>query len=72
MQHKTRGQKSAQPSKLETTQQDRTWSASVQTQSRNLNSRHECRDPNTTLQHETSHADERAHGSSTLEAAQLA
>jgi len=36
---------------------------------RNQNSRHECRDPNTTLQHETRHADERAHGSSTLEAA---
>ncbi len=51
------------------TQTDRTWSASVRTPSCNRNSRHECRDPNTTLQHETRHADERAHGSSTLEAA---
>ncbi len=42
------------------TQRDGTWSASVQTQSRNQNSRHECRDPNATLQHETRHADERA------------
>ncbi len=50
------------------TQRDRTWSASVRTPSRNRNSRHECRDPNTTLQHETRHADERAHGSSTFEA----
>ncbi len=32
-------------------------------------SRHECRDPNTTLQHKTRHADERARSSSTLEAA---
>ncbi len=39
------------------TQRDRTWSTSVQTPSRNRNSRHECRDPNTTLQHETRHAD---------------
>ncbi len=29
----------------------------------------ECKDPNTTLQHETKQADERAHGLSTLEAA---
>ncbi len=36
---------------------------------RHRNSRHECRDPNTTLQHETRHADERARDSSTLEAA---
>ncbi len=36
---------------------------------RNRNSRHECWDPNTTLQYETRHADERAHGSSTLKAA---
>ncbi len=35
----------------------------------NRNSRHECRDPNTMLQHETRYANERAHGSSTLEAA---
>ncbi len=34
-------------------------------------SRHECRDPNTTLQHETRYADERAHGSSTIEAARV-
>ncbi len=35
----------------------------------NRNSRHESRhDPNTTIQHETKHADERAHGLSTLEA----
>ncbi len=32
-----------------------------ETLSRNRNSRHECWDPNTTLQHETKHADERAH-----------
>ncbi len=51
------------------TQWDGTWSASVQTQSRNRNSRHECRDLNATLQHETRHADEREHGSSTLETA---
>ncbi len=51
------------------TQRDRTWSVSVRTPSRNRSSKHECRDPNTTLQHETRHADERAHGSSTLEAA---
>ncbi len=50
------------------TQQDRTWSASVQTPSRNRNSRHECRELNTTLQHETRHTDERVHGSNTLEA----
>ncbi len=53
-------------------QRDRTWSASVRRPTRNRNSRHECRDPNTTLQHETRHADERAHTlehSSTLEAA---
>ncbi len=43
---------------------DRKWSASVRTPSRDRNSRHECRDPNTTLQHETRHTD-----SSTLEAA---
>ncbi len=42
-------------------QRDRTWSASVRTPTRNRNSRHECRDPNTMLQHETSHADEREH-----------
>ncbi len=48
---------------------DRTWSASVQTPTRNRNSRHECRDPNTTIKHNTRHADERAHGSGTLEAA---
>ncbi len=36
---------------------------------RNRNSRHECRDPNITLQHETRHADERVHGSSVLETA---
>ncbi len=47
---------------------DRTWSASVQTPTRNQNSRHECRDPNTTLKHKTRHVDERAHGSGTLEA----
>ncbi len=47
----------------------RTWSASVRTPTRNRNSRPEWRDPNTKLQHETRHADERAHGSSTLEAA---
>ncbi len=47
---------------------DRKRSASVRTPTRNRNSRHECRDPNTTLQHETRYADERAHGSSTLEA----
>ncbi len=52
------------------TQWDRTWSVSVRTPTRNRNSRHECRDPNTTLQHETRYADERAHGSSALEAAQ--
>ncbi len=39
----------------------------------NRNSRHECRDPNTTLQHETTwlsqvNSNERAYGSSTLEA----
>ncbi len=50
------------------TQRDRMWSVSVRTPSRNRNSRHECRNPNTTLQHETRHADERAHASSTLEA----
>ncbi len=50
------------------TQRDRTWCVGVRTPSRNRNSRHECRDPNTTLQHETRHADERAH-LSTLEAA---
>ncbi len=33
------------------TQRDRTRSASVRTPTRNRNSRHECRDPNTTLQH---------------------
>ncbi len=49
------------------TQRDRTWRASVRTPRRN--SRHECRDPITTLQHETRHADERAHGTSTLKAA---
>ncbi len=51
------------------THNDRKWSASVRTPSRDRNSRHECRDPNTTLQHETRHADERARDSSTLEAA---
>ncbi len=51
------------------TQRDRTLRASVRTPTRNQNSRHECWDPNTTLQHETRHADERAHGSNTLEAA---
>ncbi len=51
------------------TQWDRTWSASVRTPTRNRNSRHECRDPNTTLQHKTRHADKRARSSSTLEAA---
>ncbi len=51
------------------TQWDRTWSASVRTPTRNRNSRHECRDPNTTLQHKTRHADKGARGSSTLEAA---
>ncbi len=40
---------------------DRTWSTSVRTPTRNHNSRQECRDPNTTLQHETRHADKRAH-----------
>ncbi len=50
-------------------QRDKTWSASVRTPTRNRNSRHECRDPNTTFQRETRHADERAHSSSTLEAA---
>ncbi len=49
------------------TQQDRTWSASVRTLSRNRNSWHESRDPKTTLQHKTKHADGRAHGSSTLD-----
>ncbi len=39
------------------TQRDRTWSVSVRTPSRNRNSRHECRDPNTTLQHETRHTE---------------
>ncbi len=51
------------------TQWYRTWSASVQIPARNRNSRHECQDLNNTLQHETRHADERARGSSTLEAA---
>ncbi len=32
------------------TQRDRTWSTSVQTPTLNRNSRHECQDPNTTLQ----------------------
>ncbi len=41
----------------------------VRTPTRNWNSRHECWDPNTTLQHETRHADEQVHSSSTLEAA---
>ncbi len=35
----------------------------------NRNSRHECWDPNTTLQHQTRYANERAYASSTLEAA---
>ncbi len=35
--------------------QDRKWSVSVQTPARNRNSRHECWDSNTTLQHETRH-----------------
>ncbi len=51
------------------TQRDRTWSASVRTPTRNRNSRHECRDPNTTLQHETRHTDKRSRSSSTLETA---
>ncbi len=51
------------------THNDRKWSASVRTPSRDRNWRHECRDPNTMLQHETRHADERARDSSTLEAA---
>ncbi len=51
------------------TKRDRTWSTSIRTPTRNRNSIHECRDPNTTLQHKTRHADERAHGSSTFEAA---
>ncbi len=70
-QQNTRGQECAVPSELETahSHNDRKWSASVRTPSRDRNSRHECWDPNTTLQHETRHADERAHGSSTLEAA---
>ncbi len=51
------------------TQWDRTLSTSIRTPTQNRNSRHECRDPNTMLQHKTRHADERAHGSSTLEAA---
>ncbi len=59
------------PSELETahSHNHRKWSASVRTPSRDRNSKHECRDPNTTLQHETRHADERARDSSTLEAA---
>ncbi len=73
-QHKTQhtwtGERTAEQTRDRTlTQQDRTWSASVQTLTRNQNSRHECRDPNTTLQHETRHTNESAHGSSTLEAA---
>ncbi len=69
--NKTRGQECAVPSELETahSHNDRKWSASVRTPSRDRNSKHECRDPNTTLQHETRHADERARDSSTLEAA---
>ncbi len=61
-QQNTRGQECAVPSELETahSHNDRKWSASVRTPSRDQNSRHECRDPNTTLQHETRHADERA------------
>ncbi len=53
------------------THNDRKWSASVRTPSRDRNSRHEYRDPNTTLQHETRHAGERVRDSSTLEAARL-
>ncbi len=70
-QQNTRGQECAVPSELEAahSHDDRKWSASVRTLSRDRNSRHECRDPNTTLQHETRHADERARDSSTLEAA---
>ncbi len=48
------------------TQRDRTWSVSVWTPTRDRNSRHECQDPFTALQHETKHAEERAHGSSAL------
>ncbi len=51
------------------TQQDRTWSVSIRTPTRNRNSRHECQDSKTTLQYETRHADKRVHGLSTLEAA---
>ncbi len=51
------------------TKRDRTWSASVRTPTQNRNSRHECRDLNTTLQYETRHADKRAHSWCTLKAA---
>ncbi len=49
--------KSAGLNKLETARSHNdTWSTSVQTPSRNRNSRHECRDPNTILQDEIRHA----------------
>ncbi len=55
-QQNTHGQKSVRPSETRDRtlpQRDRTWSTSVRTPTWNRNSRHECRDPNTTLQHET-------------------
>ncbi len=68
--HNAWGQKSTRLSELETAHSHKeTWSAIVRSLTRNLNSRHEGRDLNTMLQHETRHADERVHGSSTLEAA---
>ncbi len=57
-QHNTRGQESARPSELETTHSHSETERGEQV-SEPRNSRHECRDPNTTLQHETRHADER-------------
>ncbi len=73
-QNNTHGQRSARPERTRDRtlpQQDETWSVSVRTSTRNQNwawTRQECRDPNTTLQHETEHADERARSSSTLKA----
>ncbi len=70
--HNTCGQKSARPSEHKTAHSHNKTERGAQVfkpPSRNRNSRHECQDPNTTLQHETRHADKRAHGSSTLEAA---
>ncbi len=65
----THGQKSVQPSELETarSRNEPEHGARVsEPRHETRNSRHECREPNTTLQHETRHTDERVHGSSTL------